>query len=152
MKTKSHKKNILQAIKQTKNEMCKALRLSEESYDIMRYELAFAWLQYNEFYEGTARIMVLSRSFFNWWYQQINGCERIFLDYKVASMPENQRKESFFEFVISMEIRPSSPVYQNIRIEGYMALQKNPQLKNLKIYNDDKTRTKSSDSQGNKAA
>jgi hypothetical protein len=148
---KTHKQSILQAMKHTKLEMCKLLKYSEDAYDIMRYELAIVWLEYNDFYEATARIHVLSKSFFKWWYQQLNGCERIFIDHKIAGLPESQRQDKFFEFVLSMEFRPSSPVYDNIRKEGCAAIEANPNLKKLKIY-DDKTRTKNSTAQGDKAA
>ena len=149
---KTHKQNIMQAIKQTKFEICKLLNYSEDAYDIMRYELAIAWLQHQNFYEATARIHVLSTTFFKWWYQQLNGCERIFIEYEIARTPKMQRRDKFFEFVLEMAFRPSSPVYDNIRKEGHAALEANPNLKELKIYDDDKTRSKEATPQGYKAA
>ena len=148
----THKQTIMQAMKRTKLDMCKLLNYSEDAYDIMRYELAIAWLEYNDFFEATARIHILSATFFNWWYQQLNGCERIFIDFEISKVAKMHRREAFFEFVLSMSIRPSSPVYASIRKEGSAAIEANPKLKTLKIYDNDKTRSKNTAPQGNKAA
>lgn len=131
---KTQKQSILQAIKHTKQEMCKILCYSEDAYDIMRYELAIAWLQHNGFNEDIARILILSKSFFNWWYQQLNAGERIFIDYKLIKQPEGNKRDQFFEFILSLCFRPSSPVYESITKEGKSIIESNPKVKTLKIY------------------
>lgn len=148
----THKSNIMQAIKRTKIEMCKLLNYSEDAYDIMRYELAIAWLQHNDFPEAKARICILSNSFFKWWYQQLNGCERIFIDYKSCEIPKMQLRDAFFEYVLSMGFRPSSPVNDSIKKEGSEALEKNPHLTISEIYNYDSKGKRNGIKQGNKAA
>ncbi|MFK5950178.1 MAG: hypothetical protein QM500_15545 [Methylococcales bacterium] len=148
----THKQLLMRRMHVTKGGVCTLLNLSPDAYEIMRYELAIAWLEYQGYFEATARLYILSKTFFNWWYQRLYDIDCHFLQSFSKSHNSNTLKNNYIDMAITLDLHPSKIVFESIRKEGLAALERNPKLKSSKVYNDDKIRTKNTIPQGDKAA
>lgn len=135
MTTKTtHKQLIQQRMQATKGEICSLLNLTSDAYETLRYDLAIAWLEYQEYFEATARLFILSKTFFNWWYQRLHAIECQFLQNYSNSHTPGILVNKYMEKAITMSLKPSRIVLEAIRKEGFAALERNPNLKTSKIF------------------
>lgn len=130
----THKQLIQQRMQVTKGEICSLLNLTSDAYETLRYDLAIAWLEYQEYFEATARLFILSKTFFNWWYQRLYAIECQFLQYYSNCHTPGVLVNKYMEKAITMSLKPSRMVLEAIRKEGFAALERNPNLKNSKVF------------------
>lgn len=130
----THKQALKHRMQVTKGAICKLLNLTPDAYETMRYDLAIAWLEYQEYFEATARIYILSKTFFNWWYQRLYAIEcRLLQDY-TRSFSANTLRNKYMDAALTLELRPSKIVVEAIKKEGLNALERKPELKTIKIF------------------
>jgi hypothetical protein len=130
----THKQVIKHRMQATKGEICKLLCLTPDAYETMRYDLAIAWLEYQGYFEVTARIYILSKTFFNWWYQRLYTIECQFLQNYSRRYNANVLRNQYMNQALTLKLRPSRIVMEAIRNEGLQALERNPKLKTTKIF------------------
>lgn len=87
-----------------------------------------AWLENMGYFNNTAKILLLSKSFFNWWYVQVSlietqlinsGCKITLKLYKKA--------------VLSINTYPCNPLFSKIKKESNSLLKKNKKLATIKF-------------------
>lgn len=116
----------------TKGDICKLLGLTLDAYEVLRYELSIAWLQYQGYFEATARLFILSRTFFTWYYQRLHEIDLWFV--RNYDKNSDDLLQKYMEKGITMNLRPSRMVLEAIRKEGFRLLQEKPHFKNIKIF------------------
>ena len=130
----THKQALMRRMQVTKSSICKLLNLAPDAYETMRYDLAIAWLEYQGYFEVTARIYILSKTFFNWWYQRLYAIECRLLQNNTMCYNANTLRNQYMDAALTLELRPSRIVIEAIRKEGLNALKRNPNLKTSTIY------------------
>jgi hypothetical protein len=130
----THKQLLKHRMQVTKGEICALLNLTPDAYETMRYELAIAWLKYQEYFEVTARLYILSSTFFNWWYQRLYSIDCYFLQSHAKSHSTNLLKSMYMDMALTLNLKPSRMVRESIRKEGLRAIDQNPKLKTIKVF------------------
>jgi len=128
----THKVLINRGMQATKGDICKLLGLTLDAYEVLRYELSIAWLQYQGYFEATARLFILSRTFFTWYYQRLHEIDLWFV--RNYDKNSDDLLQKYMEKGITMNLRPSRMVLEAIRKEGFRLLQEKPHFKNIKIF------------------
>ncbi|MCK5015825.1 MAG: hypothetical protein KAS32_02035 [Candidatus Peribacteraceae bacterium] len=130
----THKQVLKHRMHVTKGEICNLLNLTPDAYEILRYDLAIAWLEYQEYFESTARLFILSKTFFNWWYQRLYSLDCSFLQAYSKSHNTTILRDKYMNKALTLSFRPSKTVMESIRKEGLAALERNPNLKTSKVF------------------
>lgn len=134
----THKSKMNLVMLDTKRKVCNRLRITSEKYDLMHYELAYGWLRYNRYLPYIARVYIVSKIFHSWWNQQMAITEIEFLRCtKGSNHTVTQLRNMFFDNAITMAFEPSAELRRMIYKEGESLLNQNPELKKLKVYEDE---------------
>jgi hypothetical protein len=128
-KPKTHKEMIKAQMKKTKELIIELLNMEEETYHELHYEMAFSWLKVQKYCDKVARIMVLSKTFHNWWEQQLAQREAIY----VANYSDRASLEGYVGFIITMDKHPSEMLLKQIMKEANEKLKNKPGLLNLNV-------------------
>jgi hypothetical protein len=131
----AHNAVIIDFMEHTKHKICKACDISPGYYDMMHYDLAYAWFEYHRYLEFTARVFLLSKTYHRWWNQQLTQEEDQFLrQWGNQSIPSSLLHAALEETITEMEIQPSRELRRDMHNEGMSVIMNNPRLMSLKIY------------------
>ena len=131
---KTHREVMKERMTETREIICRALHISQDKYIHLHYEMAYGWLEYQGYVEGIARFMIISPTFHRWFNQALSCREEAFIQ-SILRKKRNASIKTYIEFMVTMPVRPNDAVWTLIMAESNGIIRNNPDLKNLKIYN-----------------
>jgi hypothetical protein len=118
-----------------KSRVCRELSISKDTYDVLHYDLAYAWFEHNGYFEYTARVFLVSKIFHTWWNQQVALKEQHFIiEFGRQGLPIGLMRAALEEKIIEMNVIPSRELLRQMNNEGLAALKQHPELCKIRIY------------------
>lgn len=132
---KTHDAVVTLYIEGTKSRVCRELGIMAGAYDEMHYDLSYAWFEHRGYFEYTARVFLVSKTFHRWWNQQVAQKELEFMvRFGKKDLPFNLMRAALEETITEMDVIPARELLRQMHMEGLIILKNNPELRVTKIY------------------